>query len=444
MITLPETILENIRTAGVVGAGGGGFPAHVKLSAKADTVLINAAECEPLLHKDKELCRAFTEELVSGLASAMRLVGAASGIIGIKEKYTEVIDQVARALKPGQSVCPLPDVYPAGDEMILVYHVLGRVVPPGGIPLNVGAVVLNVETAVNIARAEAGPVTRKFLTVGGAVANPTTFEVPVGITLAECVAAAGGATIPDANYIVGGTMMGTLEDDHDALVDKTTGGILILPSTNPAVARRRRDWQAMQRIGRSACDQCSFCTELCPRYLLGHPIEPHRAMRSLGFNRVGGSDVKGTAFCCGCNLCSMYSCPEGLDPREVCWENRTRQLKEGKWTDAPFNEKRAAQHMANRQAPIKRLMKKLDLTGFVNEGPLSREVLATKRVGIKLKQHVGAPCTPVVTVGQRVIVGAMVGDVPITDGKPALGAPVHASIDGTVTAIADGIVWIEG
>ncbi len=439
-----ETILEHVRTAGVVGAGGGGFPTHVKLAAEADTVLINAAECEPLLHKDKELCRAFTVELTAGLGQAMIAVGAKQGIIGIKEKYTEVIDRVTRTLGPGQSVCPLPDVYPAGDEMVLVHQTLGRVVPPGGIPLNVGAVVMNVETAINVARAEDAPVTHKCLTVGGAVVNPTTFKVPVGITLSECVAAAGGPTIPDANYIVGGTMMGTLEDDDEALVDKTTGGILILPSTNPVVARRRRDWKAMQRIGRSACDQCSFCTELCPRYLLGHPIEPHRAMRSLGFNQVGGANVKGTAFCCGCNLCSLYSCPEDLDPREVCWENRAEELKKGKWLTAPFNEKRPSQHMANRQAPIKRLMKKLDLTGFRNEGPLVAESLSTTRVGIKLKQHVGAPCEATVTVGQRVSIGDLVGDVPVADGKSALGAPVHASIDGTVTAIADGVVWIEG
>ena len=113
------------------------------------------------------------------------------------------------------------------------------------------------------------------------MAEPVTLRVPLGVTLAQCVAAAGGPTIADANYMVGGVMMGHLEENHDALVDKTTGGVIVLPDDHVVVRRRRQDWKQIVRIGRSACDQCSFCTELCPRWLLGHPIEPHKAMRSL-------------------------------------------------------------------------------------------------------------------------------------------------------------------
>ncbi len=140
---MPEISVENIREAGVVGAGGAGFPTHVKLSAHADTVLVNAAECEPLFHKDKELLRAFPDAVLAGLAAAMRLVGAKKGVVGIKEKYAEVIDLVQSRLGSGMEIVPLRDVYPAGDEFILVYDALGRVVPPGGIPLDVGAVVIN-------------------------------------------------------------------------------------------------------------------------------------------------------------------------------------------------------------------------------------------------------------------------------------------------------------
>ena len=110
-------------------------------------------------------------------------------------------------------VAALEDAYPAGDEFILVYDVLGRVVPPGGIPLAVGAVVMNVETALNVAAAGRRPVTEKYLSIAGAVAEPVTLRVPVGVTLAQCVAAAGGPTVADANYMVGGVMMGNLEDE---------------------------------------------------------------------------------------------------------------------------------------------------------------------------------------------------------------------------------------
>jgi len=435
---------EQAARAGVVGAGGAGFPTHVKLSARADTVVLNAAECEPLLHKDKEILRAFGEEVLAGLASAMRLVGADRGLIGVKEKYADVIALLRPKLAADMSIVPLADAYPSGDEFILVYDALGRVVPPGGIPLNVGAVVMNVETAYNLAAAPARPVTETFLTVAGDVRQPVTLRVPVGAAMSACVAAAGGPTCDSPNYLVGGVMMGYLEDNHDAPVDKTTGGILVLDEEHVVVRRRRQDWKQLARIGRSACDQCSFCTELCPRWLLGHPIEPHRAMRSLMFNLVGQPNVRGTAFCCECNLCSLYSCPEDLDPKNVCAQNKRRLAAEkSRWQDPPFEPRRAETLAPGRKAPTRRLMQKLDLTGFRNVGPLVDTKVAADRVGIKLKQHVGAPCEPAVKVGGKVRAGDVVGQVPRGDGKPALGAPVHASIDGTVAAIDNGIVWIE-
>lgn len=330
--------IEQVRSAGVVGAGGGGFPTHVKLAGRADTVLLNAAECEPLLHKDKEVLRQYAEKVLAGLSAAMTLTGAARGIVGIKEKYDDVISQLRPVLPAGVEIFPLRDAYPAGDEFVLVYDALGRVIPPGGIPLHVNAVVMNVETALNVAAAGRTPVVEKFVSVAGAVANPVTLRVPVGVTLAQCVNGAGGATCADAVYVVGGVMMGRLEDDHYALVDKTTGGIIVLPEGHVVIRRRRNTYAQLARIGRSGCDQCSFCTELCPRYLLGHPIEPHRAMRSLMFNLVGQPNVRGTSFCCECNLCSMFSCPEDLDPKNVCGENKRRIAAERSvWKDPPFN-----------------------------------------------------------------------------------------------------------
>jgi Na+-translocating ferredoxin:NAD+ oxidoreductase RnfC subunit len=436
--------VQQIAEAGVVGAGGAGFPTHVKLAANADTVLINAAECEPLLHKDKEVLREYVDGVLEGTAIAMELVGADRGVIGIKEKYRAVIDLVASRCGPKMEVCELRDAYPAGDEFILVYDALGRVIPPGGIPLAVGAVVMNVETALNIARADRMPVTEKYLSIAGAVAEPVTLRVPVGVTLRQCVEAAGGPTIPDANYMVGGVMMGYLEENHEALVSKTTGGVIVLPDDHVVVRRRQQDWSQITRIGRSACDQCSFCTELCPRWLLGHPIEPHRAMRSLEFNLVGEANVIGTAFCCECNLCSLYSCPEDLDPKNVCTQNKRRLASEKKrWEDPPFNPNRPAMHLENRKAPMTRLINKLGLQNFRNVGPLRDELMPATRVGIPLKQHVGAPCEPLVSVGDLVRRGQPVGRPPVSDGKPALGAPVHASIDGAVTAIKDAVVWIE-
>ena len=167
-------------------------------------------------------------------------------------------------------------------------------------------------------------------------------------------------------------------------------------------------------------------------------------MRSLAFNLIGEANVRGTAFCCECNLCSMYSCPEDLDPKDVCSQNKRRLMASGtKWAGAPFNADRPRLHMNNRKAPMRRLIQKLGLHRYENVGPLLEGLLPVRRVGIRLKQHVGAPCEASVKVGQAVTCGQVVGTPPVKDGKPALGAPVHASIDGVVTGIENGVVWIE-
>ena len=434
----------DVQSAGVVGAGGAGFPTHAKLTAQVDTVIVNGAECEPLLHKDKEILRTRGELVVRGLAVAMALTGAQSGIVAVKEKYADVIDSLRAMLGGDMSLAQLHDVYPAGDELILIYDVLGRIVPPGKLPLDVGVISINVETALNVALGAQTPVVEKFITVGGAVAQPTTLRVPIGTAMSECVAAAGGATVDDPNYIVGGVMMGYLEPDHDAPVDKRTGGLIVLGSDHVLVRRRRRDFKQISRIARSACDQCNFCTELCPRYLLGHPIDPARAMRSLAFSTTGQSTVPGAAYCSECNLCALYACPEDLDPKSVCAQNKKQLAQQGaKWRDPPFVPIRAEMLLPGRKAPMRRVMRKLDLMGSNNDGPINEVPLKPNKVGIKLTQHIGARCVPTVTVGQQVATGDLVGWIPKGDPRAALGAPVHASIDGRITEIEDEIVWIE-
>ena len=428
--------VDRIRECGVVGAGGAGFPTHVKLDTQAEVAILNAAECEPLLHKDKELLRAYGDEVLAGLAAGMQLTGAARGIVGIKGKYEDVIQQLTPKLPPGVEIKSLHDSYPTGDEFILVYDCLGRIIPPGGLPRDVGAVVLNVETAMNIARGL--PVTRKFLSVAGAVAEPVTLDVPVGVTFAECIALAGGATVDEPVALVGGAMMGRLAGSLDERVVKTTGGLIVLDASHPLIRRYRNDWTVIRRIGAAACDQCSYCTELCPRYLLGHPIEPHKAMRSLGFSQAGEANTIGTLYCCECNLCTMYSCPEDLDPKNVCAENKRRLMKERPAVSFEANANRPALHLDNRRAPIKRLITKLGLSAYRNVGPLIAESIAPSRVVLPTKQHVGAPAEPVVAVGTHV----NVGDVIARPADGQLGAVIHASIAGRVAAV-DGDIAIE-
>lgn len=426
---------DSIEQNGVVGAGGAGFPAAVKLQRQAETYIVNAAECEPLLHKDKELLLHYGAEMLAGLRTAMDRVGARRGIIGIKEKYDDVMRALAPLLSRDMEICPLRDVYPAGDEFVLVYDVTGLVIPPGGLPLDVGAVVSNVETLINIARDR--PVTHKYLTVAGAVAEPVTLHVPVGMAIGEVIAAAGGATASPFEVLVGGTMMAHLAQGLQQPVTKTTGGLIVLPRDHTLIRRYQRTWAGQDRIGKSACDQCSFCTELCPRYLLGHPIEPHKAMRALCFAPDKDRLIAGTLYCCECNLCSLFSCPEDLDPKDVCAHDKKIARERGLGIASVGPNGVRPHPLANyRRIPTHRLMAKLGLTAFRNVGPLEDRSLAPLRVVIPLQQHVGVPAVPTVRPGEAVQVGDLIAAPPA--GK--LGANIHASISGTVRAIDSAVV----
>jgi Na+-translocating ferredoxin:NAD+ oxidoreductase RnfC subunit len=427
--------LGRVAELGIVGAGGGGFPTAVKFQTHASLLIANAAECEPLLHKDKELLHHHAEPFMRGMSIAMELIGAREGVIGIKEKYQDIIATLEAQVPAGIRVVPLPDCYPAGDEFILVHMVTGRVIPPGGLPKDVDAAVANVETLMNIGLDR--PVTHKYLTVAGAVMNPVTVRVPIGITIGEVIEAAGGPTVPSFGVLLGGVMMAKPAADLNVPVTKTTGGIVVLPAEHALIRRHNAPWIHVQRVGRSACDQCRFCTEFCPRFLLGHPIEPHRAMQSLGF-QTGADAMVSTLYCCECNLCTMFACPEDLDPKTVCVQNKPL-ARERNLVFHGTPESITPNPMAEfRRVPMRRLMARLGLGEFNNTGPLVEHTFAPRQVNLLLKQHAGAPAISVVTTGQRVRMGELIAE----PEKGKLGARIHASIDGLVT-VETGAIRIQ-
>jgi len=428
-----EQALSRIAEHGVVGAGGAGFPTHVKLRQPVGTVILNAAECEPLMHKDKELLRHHGELVVRGLVQAAAITGAHKVVAGVKGKYEDVIAGLQRLLPGDGVVVPLGDTYPSGDEFVLVYDVTGRVIPPGGLPRDVDCVVINVETAYNLGKDE--PVTDTFLTVAGAVARPCTVRVPVGVPFSLVLELAGGATVSSPRLLSGGAMMGQFVGPEDP-ISKACGGVLVLPGDHPLVRRREQSWQQIARIGASACDQCSFCTELCPRYLLGHPIEPHLAMRTLGFVEDRAAAVRGAQFCCECNLCTLVACPEDLDPKRITVHHKQALRAQGQRWQAQPHPYRADVTFADRRVPMRRLIQKLGLGHFTNEGPLLEQSALPAQVTLPLLQHTGAPARPVVASGARV----RRGDVVARPAPGALGASVHASIDGRCELFEDRIV----
>ena len=429
-------LVQQVKQAGVVGAGGGGFPTHVKLAAKADTVIANGAECEPLLHKDAAVMEHQAAEMVRGILLAMGAVGAGTGIVGIKAKNRHAVEAVEAACQgTAVRIHLLGDYYPAGDEYDLVHETTGRLIPPGGIPIQVGAVVCNVETFVNIAAAAEGrAVTHKTLTIAGAVREPRTITVPIGTSLRECVAAAGGATVSDPVLCIGGMMMGETTDDLDRPVTKTTGGAIVLARDHHVVERKLKPVPVQNAIGKSACDQCRYCTELCPRYLLGYAVEPHQVMRSLAFTSTGADYWnQWAAMCCSCGLCTLYACPEELFPKEACDQSKAEMKKANvKWTGPTTVKPHPMRE--GRRLPIKTLMKKLHIAQYEHPAPMQRDVLAPRRVVLPLKQSAGSAGVAFVQAGDRVGEGQVLADVP----EKTLGAAIHAPFAATVAEVTAG------
>jgi Na+-translocating ferredoxin:NAD+ oxidoreductase RnfC subunit len=421
----------------VVGAGGAGFPTWRKLEAPVEQIIVNGAECEPLLAKDRELMLQASEALFRGLVIMQELTGAKRVTIAVKKKNSDVLDHLEQHVHEHHyDTRVMDDVYPSGDEYVLVYEITGKRIPPGGIPPMVGCLVDNVETIVNVAHAaRRQPVTQKWLTICGAVAQPMTTVVPVGTSLQDCITLAGGSMTEDPVVLTGGLMMGGVETDLQRPVTKTMGGVIVLPSDHYLVRRKSSSQATYTRIGHGQCDQCSLCTELCPRYLLGYPIEPHRVMRTLLM--TGSDKARGSLWaehCCECNICSLVACPESLDPKNICVDAKGI-LREQNLTHTEEELRRLFQDphpvRKGREVPISTLYQRLGLTAYDRKAPYQAGSLSPRTVALPLDSHIGMPAQAVVEVKDQVQKGQILADVP----EEKLGCPVHASIDGQVTAI---------
>ena len=421
---MKREIAEKVKEAGVVGAGGAGFPTHIKLSSPAEIVIANGAECEPLLWKDKELMRYHPEEVVEGLKLAMEAVGANKGYIAIKARYESIIKKLKPHITPGIEIYPLSNFYPAGDEVELVYEITGRVIPPGGIPPDVDVVVQNVETLYNIKRAVDGiPVYEKWVSVVGDVEKPLTLKVPVGTPAKEIICLA--RPIPKRYAIIeGGPMTGKIVDE-DEPVKKTTAGFVVLSKNHYLVRKRERPETAVFKITQF-CTQCTRCTDLCPRHLLGHPIEPHRIMRSVGYNLIKGETIRDVFYCCECSLCEFFSCPVDLSPKTIISSLKAHLVDEG---IRPEKKKggRVDVEKKGRRVPLSRLLERIGLSKFNVRAPFLDIEISPREVIIPKIHGSGKPGQVVVRQGERVKKGTL-----LVEFKQGIGARVHASIDGIV------------
>ncbi len=290
-------ILAKIKAAGIVGMGGGGFPAAVKLSPPADAVIdfliINGCECEPYLTADHRMMVEYPEDIVLGAQLMAKACGAKRVIIAVEDDKPEAI-QALRQAAGSLEVVALPTRYPQGGEKQLIQTLTGREVPSGGLPYQAGSLVHNVGTAWATAKAvrDGEPSIATVVTVTGEpVAEPKNFMVPIGTTLAQLFEAAGGFVNGVGKVIVGGPLMGAAQFELDASVCKNLTGVIAfsekearLPSILP-------------------CIKCSRCVDVCPARLMPLRLE------AFAMNKMWDEALEyGALDCIECGSCA-YICP---------------------------------------------------------------------------------------------------------------------------------------
>ncbi len=406
---------------------------------------MNGASCEPLLSSDPYLMEEAVDTMLDGLEALMTCTGAKKGIVCLKGKHAKAMASVrgavARRGADGHlAAFELRDFYPAGDEQVLVREVLGRTVPERGLPLQVGAVVSNTETMCNIAHALKGvPVTHRYLTVACEIARPMVVRVPVGTPVMDVLRYAGGPTIGEYRVVDGGPMMGkVIPDVEKANVTKTTSGLLVLPPDHNVVVRKVMDRATVRRITNGICCQCSRCTELCPRHLLGHSLHPHKLMQVFASQEMESEIAKEALLCSECGVCEKFACPMMVSPREVNAQIKQILMKNGVRWQTQAKEYETNPFRDERRVPTARLIQRLGLVDYDTHPGYAGE-FTPSMVRISLKQHLGAPASCTVSAGARVRRGDLIGEIP----EKAMAARVHASIDGVVTSVENGVVTIS-
>ena len=295
----PESIIEAVREAGLVGMGGAAFPTWVKLTRNpdrpVDTLLVNGCECEPYLAADNRLMIEAAAPIISGALLAARCAGAERIVIGIEDNKPEAVATMSQAAAgSGIEVVAIPTKYPQGAEKQLVLATLDRTVPRGGLPLDVGVVVINVATSAAIARAvlRGKPLTHRLLTVSGdGIESPKNVLVPIGTAYRDVIQFAGGLRADAARVIAGGPMMGFTLGEFGVPVTKGTSGITVLTHDN------------LRQSAETACVRCGRCVDVCPMALV-----PTRIALAARYGNWDLVERYHADACMECGCCA-YECP---------------------------------------------------------------------------------------------------------------------------------------
>ncbi len=306
VVTNKKELCEAVRESGLVGLGGAGFPTHVKLNVpedkKIDTLIINAAECEPYITVDYRECVENSENVLKGVEKVRQLLGIEKVIIAIednKPKVFEIMKEIAdRDNDIGDAIklMTLRSQYPQGAEKMMVLSATGRKVPPGKLPADVGCIVMNVASVAFIARyLETGkPLVSRSITVdGGAIKEPKNLRVPIGTNIQDIIDYCGGFKEEPRKIISGGPMMGIAICDTNAPICKQNNALLAFDDRKDLIKTERE------------CIRCGRCVDVCPMSLMPTLIERYARIKDA--EKLGKI---GIGVCMECGSCA-YACPSG-------------------------------------------------------------------------------------------------------------------------------------
>ena len=296
-----QEIIDIVKEAGITGMGGAGFPTHVKLSGavgKADTIILNGAECEPYITADHRLMLERGEAVIGGARFIMKALGLKEATIGIEGNKLDAVEHLKSLLPNGDTsihVETLKTRYPQGAEKQLIQRVTGREGPPGGLPADVGCTVFNVATAAAIydAVTEGKPLTHRNVTItGGAIERPMNVNAPIGTPVEHLIKMAGGFKTQPQRLLMGGPMMGNPQYDLTAPMFKGTNCILALTDAEAAIQDTEQ-----------TCLRCGRCVNACPMHLM--PLYMHMYAEKRAWHELEGYNIMDCMECGSCN----YICP---------------------------------------------------------------------------------------------------------------------------------------
>lgn len=322
-IVTPDDIAVAARDCGLVGLGGAGFPTHVKLTPregiKLDTLIVNAAECEPYLTADYRECMENSSDIMEGIYLIRKALQLEKIIIAIESNKPKAIEKLYKIASDRRDtddtvkVMRLPASYPQGAEKVIVYSATGRMVPAGGLPADVGCVVMNVTSVAALYRfINTGmPLVAKRITVeGNAVNEPKNILVPIGTGISDVLEFSGGISENTASIIAGGPMMGNAVTDAESVIEKRNNGLLV--QTEPP------------REIQTPCIRCRRCMSVCPMKL--NPAAVEAAYLNSLSERYAELNAE---ICMECGSCS-YVCPAKRPLTQVMREAKAELRRKAK------------------------------------------------------------------------------------------------------------------